>query len=275
MPANEAPLVDFLLLGGGLASATAAETLRMAGAEGSIAILCAENTLPYHRPPLSKEFLLKGTDQTRLLIHDQSFYRDHDIEVHLGTRVRRVDAHSRTIETDRGDHVRFDKLLIATGASVRRLSVPGVDLEGIHYLRTVDDALSLYQALAHAQQAIVLGASFLGMEVAASLATRGVATTLIAREALLYEKLCSPEVSDFFAEYFRARGVDFIFGEQVKEFWGTTKVEGIVTSSGKKMPCDIVAVGIGVRPEVGFLADSGIDLDEGILVNQHLETNKP
>jgi NTE family protein len=92
MPANEAPLVDFLLLGGGLASATAAETLRMAGAEGSIAILCAENTLPYHRPPLSKEFLLKGPGQTRLLIHDQSFYRDHDIEVHLGTRVRRVDA---------------------------------------------------------------------------------------------------------------------------------------------------------------------------------------
>src|SRR6476660_4001500 len=275
MAASEAPLVAFLPLGGGSASATAAETLRMAGAEGSIAILCAENTLPYHRPPLSKEFLLKGTDQTRLLIHDQSFYRDHDIEVHLGTRVRRVDAHSRTIETDRGDHVRFDKLLIATGASVRRLSVPGVDLEGIHYLRTVDDAVSLYQALARAQQAIVLGASFLGMEVAASLATRGVATTLIAREALLYEKLRSPEVSDFFAEYFRARGVDFIFGEEVKEFWGTAKVEGIVTSSGKKMPCDIVAVGIGVSPEVGFLGDSGIDVDGGILVDQHLETNKP
>ena len=275
MPANEAPLVDFLLVGGGLASATAAETLRAAGAEGCIAILCAENTLPYYRPPLSKEFLLKGPDQTRLLIHDQSFYRDHDIEVHLGTRVRRVDARSRTIETDRGGHVRFDKLLVATGASVRRLSVPGADLEGIHYLRTADDALSLYQALAYAQHAIVLGASFLGMEVAASLATRGVATTLIAREALLYEKLCSPEVSDFFAEYFRAHGVDFIFGEQVKKFWGTTKVEGIMTSSGKRMPCDIVAVGIGVRPEVGFLADSGIDVDEGILVNQHLETNKP
>ena len=139
----------------------------------------------------------------------------------------------------------------------------------------MDDALSLYQAIAHAERAIVIGASFLGMEMAASFATRGVATTLIAKEELVYEKLYSPEVSDFFAEYFRAHGVDFIFGEQVKAFWGTTKLEGIMTSGGKRMPCDIVAIGIGVRPEVGFLGGSGIDVDGGILVNQHLETSKP
>ena len=275
MPTNEAQLVDFLLLGGGLASATAAETLRAAGVEGSIAILCAETMLPYYRPPLSKEFLLKGPDQTKVLIHDHSFYRERAIDVHLGTRVCGVDADRRTIETDCGVHFRFDKLLIATGASVHKLSIPGANLEGVHYLRTVDDALSLYQAIAHAQRAIVIGASFLGMEIAASFATRGVATTLIAKEDLVYEKLCSPEVSDFFAGYFRARGVDFIFGEEVKEFWGTAKVEGIVTSSGKRMPCDIVAVGIGVRPEVDFLGNSGIDVDGGILVNQQLETNKP
>lgn len=275
MPANKAQIVDFLLIGGGLASATAAETLRAAGAEGSIAVLCAENMLPYYRPPLSKEFLLKGPDQAKVLIHDQSFYRERDIDVHLATRVRRVDPDRRTTETDHGVHFRFDKLLIATGASVHRLSLPGANLERIHYLRTVSDALSLYQALDHAQRAIVVGASFLGMELAASFATRGLATTLIAKGALVYEKLYSPEISDFFAEYFRAREVDFIFGEEVKEFWGTTKVEGIVTSSGKRMPCDIVAVGIGVRPDVGFLGDSGIDLDDGILVNQHLETNKP
>ena len=155
VPLKEAQVVDFLLVGGGLASATAAETLRAAGAEGSIAILCAENTLPYYRPPLSKEFLLKGPDQTKILIHDHSFYRDRDIEIHLGSRVRRVDVDSRTIETDGGDHFRFGKLLIATGASVHRLSVPGANLEGIHYLRTVNDALSLYQAIAHAQRAIV------------------------------------------------------------------------------------------------------------------------
>jgi NADPH-dependent 2,4-dienoyl-CoA reductase/sulfur reductase-like enzyme len=272
---NEAPLVDFLLVGGGLAAATAAETLRVAGAEGSIAILCAENTLPYYRPPLSKDFLLKGPDQIKTLIHDHSFYQDRDIEIHLGSRVRQVDVDSRTIQTDGGDYFRFGKLLIATGAIVHGLSVPGAGLEGIHYLRTVDDAFSLYQAIAHAQRAIVIGASFLGMEVAASFATRGLATTLIAKEHLVYEKLCSPEVSDFFAEYFRARGINFIFGEEVREFSGTTKVEGIVTRSGKRIPCDIVAIGIGVRPEVGFLRNSGIDLNNGILVNQHLETNRP
>src|SRR6476660_1955768 len=162
MAASEAPVVDFLLIGGGLASATAAEALRAAGAEGSIAILCAENTLPYYRPPLSKEFLLKGPDQTKVLIHKQAFYRERNIDVHLGMRVSRVDVDRRTVETDHRVDFRFDKLLIATGAIVHRLSLPGANLEGIHYLRTVSDAVSLYQAVGHAQRAIVIGASFLG-----------------------------------------------------------------------------------------------------------------
>jgi len=169
----EIPLVDFLLVGGGLTSATAAETLRAAGAEGSIAILCAETTLPYHRPPLSKGFLLKGPDHTNILIHDETFYSDREIGIHLGTRVCRLDADARIVETDRG-HFRFDKLLIATGASLDRLAVPGANLPGIHYLRTADDALSLYESILHARNAVVIGASFLGMELAAALATRGI-----------------------------------------------------------------------------------------------------
>jgi NADPH-dependent 2,4-dienoyl-CoA reductase/sulfur reductase-like enzyme/predicted acylesterase/phospholipase RssA len=277
MPLSEASVIDFLLIGGGLASATAAETLRVAGAEGRIAMLCGENTLPYHRPPLSKEFLIKGPDPAKALVHDEAFYRDRNIDVHLGTRVRLIDADNRTVETDDREHFRFSKLLIATGASVHKLSGRGADLAGIYYLRTVDDALSLYQAIARAQQAIVIGASFLGMEIAASLATRGIATTLLARERLVYDRLCSPEASSFFANYFKARGVSLMFGEEVEEFLGTTKVESVVTRSGKRMPCDLVAIGIGVQPEVGFLRDSGIDvnINEGILVNQHLETNKP
>jgi NADPH-dependent 2,4-dienoyl-CoA reductase/sulfur reductase-like enzyme/predicted acylesterase/phospholipase RssA len=272
---SELPVVDFLLVGGGLASATAAEALRAAGAEGSIAILCAENTLPYHRPPLSKRFLLEGPDRTKILIHDEAFYRDREIGIHLGTRVCRVEAESRTVETDRGGRFRFTKLLIATGASVQRLAVPGGTLADIHYLRTVEDALSFYEAIVHARRAVVIGASFLGMELAAALTKRGVATTLIAREGLLYEKLRSPEVSAFFAGYFRHRGTEFVLGEEVEQFSGTTHVEGVVTNSGKSLACDIVAVAVGVHPETGFLANSGIDLDTGVLVNQHLETNCP
>src|SRR6516162_2996492 len=143
MHSKEIPFVDFLLLGGGLASATAAETLRAAGAEGSVAIVCAETTLPYHRPPLSKGFLLKGPDQTKILIHDEAFYREREIGIHLATRVCQVDVDTCTIETDRGGHFRFGRLLIATGANVDRLSAPGANLAGIHYLRTVCDALSL------------------------------------------------------------------------------------------------------------------------------------
>jgi NTE family protein len=271
---NEISLVDFLLIGGGLASATAAETLRAAGAEGSIAILCAETTPPYYRPPLSKGFLLNGPDQTHILIHDEAFYRDRKIDIHLGTRVCRVDVDSRTVETDRG-HFRFGKLLIATGASVNRYACPGAHLAGIHYLRTVKDALSLYESILHARRAVVKGASFLGMELAAALVTRGLITTLIVKDDLLYRKLRSPEVSEFFSKYFRERGVELIFGEGIKQFSGTTQVKGIVTSSGKAVPCDLVAIAIGVHPEIGFLANSGIDVSDGIRVNQHLETNRP
>src|SRR5262249_33977112 len=124
-------------------------------------------------------------------------------------------------------------------------------------------------------RAVVKGASFLGMELAAALVTRGLATTLIVKGDLLYEKLRSPEVSEFFSKYFRQKGVELIFGEGIKEFFGKTRVEGVVTRSGKIVPCDIVAIGIGVHPEIGFLADSGIDVGDGIRVNQHLETNRP
>src|SRR5262245_61045205 len=137
-PLPQTAFVDFLLVGGGLASATAAETLRGGGAEGRIAILSAEAALPYHRPPLSKDFLLKGPDKTNILIHDQAFYRDRDIAMHLGSRVSRVDTERRTIETEQGASFRFSKLLIATGASVDELAVPGTELTGIHYLRTAD-----------------------------------------------------------------------------------------------------------------------------------------
>jgi NADPH-dependent 2,4-dienoyl-CoA reductase/sulfur reductase-like enzyme/predicted acylesterase/phospholipase RssA len=272
---SEAAFVDFLLVGGGLASATAAETLRGGGAEGSIAIVTAENSLPYHRPPLSKDFLVKGPEKTNILVHAPSFYREHDIAIHLAARVSRVDIERRTVETEQGSQFRFGKLLISTGASVEELSVPGANLAGIHYLRTAEDGRALYDDIARVRHAVVVGASFLGMELAAAFARRGIRTTVIAKEALLYDKLGSPEISRFFAQYFRTRGVEHICSEGVEKFCGTVRVESVVTQSGKVVPCELVAVGIGVHPEVGFLRDSGIALDNGILVNQHLETNQP
>ena len=268
-------LVDFLLIGGGLASVTAAETLRIGGADGRVAILCAENTLPYHRPPLSKGFLLDSPSRAGILIRDPAFYRDHRIEVLLGARALRLDPASSTVDTDTAGRFHFGKLLIATGASLDKLSVQGAHLQGIHYLRTVDDALALQQAMPNAEHAAVIGASFIGMEMAAAFATRGIKTTLIARDELLYEKLNSPEVAQFFAEYFRARSVEFIFGEAVVEFRGATKVEGVVTSTGRLVPCDIAGIGIGVHPATGFLRDSDLCLDEGVVVDQYLETNRP
>jgi NTE family protein len=275
MPLSETTFVDFVLVGGGLASATAAETLRGGGAEGSIAILAAEDTLPYHRPPLSKDFLLKGPDKSSILIHPETFYRERDIAVHLATRVCGIDSQARSIETAQGAKFRFGKLLIATGGSVEELSVPGADLEGVHCLRTVEDGRALHKDIARVQRAAVIGSSFLGMELAAAFARRGVRTTLIARSELLYDKLGSPEVSRFFFDYFRAQGVELIFKESVESFSGTVRVDGVVTKSGKVVPCELVAVAVGVHPEVDFLCNSGIALGHGILVNQHLETNQP
>ncbi len=266
--------VDFLLIGGGLASATAAETLRAGGAGGSIAMLCAESTLPYHRPPLSKGFLLDGPNAASILIRDQAFYRDRNIDVHLGTRAAGLDAESRTVDTDGGDRFRFKKLLIATGTSVDKLAVPGADLPGIHYLRTVTDAQALREAMGSARRAVVIGASFIGLELAAAFAVRGIRTTLIARQDLLYEKLHSPEVSAFFADVYRARGVELIFGESVEQFRGAGRVEDAVTSGGRIVPCDVAAIGVGVHPAIGFLDSGALRLDDGIVVDQYLETNR-
>jgi NADPH-dependent 2,4-dienoyl-CoA reductase/sulfur reductase-like enzyme/predicted acylesterase/phospholipase RssA len=267
--------VDFLLVGGGLASATAAETLRAAGAEESICILSAETTLPYHRPPLSKDFLVKGPASSRVLIHDDAYYRDRNIEVQLGTRVSRLDVRARTLEAQNGERFEFGKLLIATGASVQKLAIPGADLAGIHYLRSVDDAHALHGTLAGATGAVVIGASFLGMELAAAFATRGIPTTVLVREDLVFGKLNSPEVSAFFRDYFQARGVNLAFGTSIREFVGTARVEGVLTSTGAVIPCDVVAVAIGVRPATEFLQNSGLDLDDGIRVNEQLQTNVP
>ncbi len=273
---GEAPTipVDFLLVGGGLASATAAETLRVGGAEGSIAMLCAETTLPYHRPPLSKNFLLDGPNTASILIRDETFYRDRNIEVHLGTRASSLDVESRTIDTDEGGRFRFKKLLIATGANLDKLAMPGADLPGIHYLRTVADAQALHEAMGTAKRAVVVGASFIGMELAAAFAVRGIKTTLIARQELLYEKLHSPEISAFFAAIYRARGVELILGESVEQFRGDGRVEAAVTSGGKILPCDLAAIGVGVHPAIGFLRTGALHLDDGIVVDQYLETNR-
>jgi len=265
--------VDYLLIGGGLAAATAAETLRSEDETGTITILASEDVLPYHRPPLSKGYLLRGQALEHFLVQPPGFYLDSRIDVRLNTRAMHVNAKRRLVETDHVESFRYKKLLIATGSQVRRLAMRGKQLAGVYYLRTYADATALRAAMSSARNAVVVGSSFIGMELAAAFVSRGLRTTVIAKEKLLYDQLASPEISAFFMDFYRSRGVVMVLGQTVTELRGASCVTEVVTDAGAVVPCDIVAVGIGVEPVVGFLNDSGLALEEGVLVNQYLQSS--
>jgi len=266
---------EFLLIGGGLASATAAETLRKEGADGKIVIIAAEDSFPYHRPPLSKHFLLRKQKKERILVHKESYYRAQKIDVILGAKAIAVHPESKIVETDNSGEFQFRKLLIATGASPIKLSVPGADLPGIYYLRTISDAEALMEAMKGARRAVIVGGSFLGMELASTFTKKGIQVTIISMEGILYDKLCSPEVSEFFTEYYKANGVEVVLGEEIKGFKGKDRVESVITSNGRTFACDVVASGVGVTPDINFLHGSGVRVEDGIVVNEYMETDKP
>lgn len=266
---------DFLLVGGGLASATAAETLRAEGAEGSILILSAEDVLPYHRPPLSTEFLLGTRSKTQLLILDESYYRENAVDVRLGTRAAAVDPTARTVRTENGEIVHYGKLLIATGAAVNRLDVPGAALPGSYYLRAVDQAAAIDQASRTAKRAVVIGGSFLGLEIAASLRRKKLDVTLLAQEDELLTKLDARQISEFFRQYYAEQGVEMILSDTATAFHGEDRIQAVGTAAGRTLSCDMVAVAIGVTPEIGFLEGSGVATGDGVIVDQYLQTSQP
>ena len=267
--------IDFLLLGGGLASVTAADTLRAEGAEGSIAILSAETALPYHRPPLSKQYLLRDMPPERILIHAESLYREKRIELRLGTRAVAVAPRDHLVRTERGETLRYGKLLIATGGRAQGLDVPGAALPGIFRLRTEGDADAIHRAAAEAKRVLVVGGSFLGLEVAATLKRLGLAVTIVERGGAIMPMLYAARLSDFFAKYAADAGVEIVLGDSIADFEGDGRVSVALAASGRRFPCDMAVLAIGVAPETGFLEQSGLALDDGVLVDEHLRTADP
>lgn len=267
--------VDFLLLGGGMTSVTAADTLRAEGAQGSILIVAAETDLPYGRAPLSKQFLQGSVLRSQLPAFSQDYLQQQRIDFLPGTRALSVDPRARKVLTDRAGSLSYGELLIATGASPRRLGVPGESLAGVHYLRTVEDAEVLRTSARTARQAVIAGGGYMGMELAATLTQMGLHVTLLVRGKHLLDRLHTASLSEFFAEYFRAQGVEILLEESVIEFSGSRRVKQVKTGSGRKIPCDLVAVCIGVQPDVGFLEGSGLEVNDGIVVNSFLHTNRP
>ena len=265
---------DFVILGGGLAGVTAAETLRNEGAQGRILLLTQEAHLPYQRPPLSKRILLGDAVPSSSLILSAAKYQELSIDVRLGVCVTSVQPIQQTVRTRQHAVIHYKNLLIATGAKPLRLSIAGESLQGVHYLRTLSDAQAIWHGMQRSRRAVVVGGSLMGLELAATLRQKGLEVTLIERDSVL-EKLSTPEISIYFQQRLEAQGIQVLTGETPASFQGQTTVQAVLTSAGKTVDCDLVLVAIGVEPDVSFLNNSGIKLDNGVRVDRFLQTNKP
>ncbi|MES2191238.1 MAG: FAD-dependent oxidoreductase [Pseudomonadota bacterium] len=265
---------DFVLVGGGLASATAAETLRAEGATGSIVIVGAETRLPYHRPPLSKHLLRsEQAREPQPVLQAETYARLH-IELLLNTRATKVNSHSRLLYLDHGAPLHYKRLLIGTGARPIHLNVQGADLPGLHYLRDAGDAIAIHAAAVKGRHVVVIGASFIGMEVSATLRQKGLQVTMLAPRHGRFEILKGPGLVRFFASLYERHDVQLVIGE-AKAFQGKNHVTGVVLSDDRVLACDMVIVGIGVTPDVDFLSGSGVLCEDGVLVNDRLQSNVP
>ncbi|KWT88541.1 MULTISPECIES: FAD-dependent oxidoreductase [Pseudomonadota] len=269
--------IDFLLIGGGLASAHAAETLRQEGATGSVQILSAEPTLPYHRPFLSKRYLLGTVNETRILVHPEDFYREHRIEVTLGTRAVGIDTAKQWLRTSKGSLIHYGKLLIATGSIPRALVVPGATLGGVYTLRTQADSEAIRHAAAGARRVAVIGGGFLGMEVALSMRELGLSVVVIEAQDRILRHLESAVLSDFVRHQVElAHGISVMTTESVVAFHGRKSIKEVETANGARVACDLAIICIGVEPATGFLKDSGLQLENGyVVVDERLQASAP
>jgi NADPH-dependent 2,4-dienoyl-CoA reductase/sulfur reductase-like enzyme len=263
---------ELVIAGGGLTAARAIKSYRETGGGGRIALLSKESVLPYHRPALSKRYLRGETGAP--FAEDDAFYREHDVEVLLETAVTAVDVGTRTVTAGGGEFA-YGKLLLATGATPRRLQVPGADLAGVFALRTLQDSDAIREAAGAAERAVVVGAGFIGMEVAASLRQLGLAVTLIHMGHGLFDQLGSPELSEQLLALYRERDVEVLLEEEVARFGGVEALEYVEAKSGLCVEADIAVVGVGVIPNVDFLEGSGVLLDNGVVVNDRFETAAP
>ncbi len=263
---------ELVIAGGGLTAARAIKSYREAGGDGRIALLSKESVLPYHRPALSKRYLRGEIGAP--FAENEAFYRDHDVEVLLETAVTAVDLGARSVATDGGEFV-YGKLLLATGATPRRLKVPGADLAGAYTLRTLQDSDAIREAAKTAERAVVVGGGFIGMEVASSLRQLGLTVTLIHLGHGLFDQFGSPELSDELLALYREHGVEIVLDEEVARFGGDDALEYVEARSGLCVAADIAVVGVGVVPNVDFLEASGLALGNGVVVDERFETNAP
>jgi len=261
----------FVIIGGGLAGGNAAAALREEGFPGPVVLIGREPGVPFGRPPLSKTYLRSEEDLDGWYVKPADWYADHDVEFRSGT-VAAVDPAAHTVTLATGEALRYEKILIATGGRNRRLNVPGAELPGLHYLRTVAECDAIKQEAVPGRRAVVVGMGFIGCEVAASLTQLGVQVTAVFPGGDPLERVLGDKVGGLIAAFHRAHGVDLRPGDQVTAFEGTERLEAVVTASGNRFDCDFGVAGLGIQPEV---PDIAVAQDNGILADELCRASAP
>jgi 3-phenylpropionate/trans-cinnamate dioxygenase ferredoxin reductase component len=266
----------FVIVGASLAGAKAAEALRDERFGGRIVLVGAETERPYERPPLSKEYLRGEAGREKIWVHDDaSFYDAHEIELRLGTTVASIDAAGREVALEDGERLSFDRLLLATGAEPRRMDIPGADLEGVLYLRTVESSDAIRERLDRGGRVVVVGAGWIGSEAAASARQRGLDVTVIEPASVPLERVLGAELGAVYRDVHLEHGVEMVLGTGVEAFEGDTAVRRVRASGGHVFDCDFVIVGIGVRPRTELATAAGLEVDDGVVCDRNLQTSAP
>lgn len=267
--------VDYLLIGGGLAASRAARQIRKHDADGSIVLVSEEPHLPYDRPPLSKEFLRGERQREELAYDDREGLEARGVAAVLGVRAEALDPDERIARLSEGESIHFRTALIAPGGRPVRLDLPGGELPGIHYLRTVDDAAAIAQAAAPGTRAAIVGGGFIGLEAAAALTERGVQVTVLEAAPRIWARFAAEPLSAYMADYCADRGITFRTRAHVTGFAGDERVSAVRTREGGDVACDFALVAVGIRPNTELAQEAGLAVDDGIVVNEHLETSAP
>ncbi len=266
---------QLIIIGGGLAGHAAALSARHNGYGGRITILAEESSIPYERPPLSKAVLQGKKDPAELAFQPNGDYSGDEITVLTNARAQEVDVRERRIKVSNGDTLAFDDLLIATGARPITLESPGFDLDGVHYLRTIEDARQIQGDLESAESVVVIGAGFIGSEAAASARTLGKSVTLVDMADAPMSAAFHPDIASVCAAIHEDQGVELRMNAKVTELRGSGRVQQAVLDDGSTIDCDMVIVGVGVHPNVELFEGSGVEIDNGILTDEYCRTSVP
>jgi len=265
---------QYVIIGGGLAAASAIEGIRELDKTGAVTVLTSERELPYHRPPLSKAFLAGKDAVDSVRVHDATWYRDQKVRVRMGLTAKSVHIGKQSVQLENGERVNYDRLLVATGSAARKLAVPGADTPGILYLRTLSDCYALKRSIVPGARVVVVGGGFIGMEVGASARHLGASVTVLEMGPVVYRAFASPEISAFFQSVLTSQGVVVRTNKRVARFLATGgKLSAVQTEDGEQIPADVAVVGVGSEPNTDWLATSGFTIDRGaLIVNVRLET---